>query len=720
MNFIRRTAFCSVAFLLCISRVAAAEDILVADFEGADYGAWQVTGDAFGRAPARGTLPGQMAVDGFTGRGLVNSFAGGDKSQGTLTSPAFAVQRKFLRFLIGGGGYSNETCLNLLVDGKVVRTAVGPNVQSGGSERLQPGGWDLSEFIGREARLQIVDQRTGGWGHINVDHIVQTDRQPPVERRGVTRDIDITRRYLQFPVKNGAAKKHVKVLRGTEVERFFDIELADGAADWWAYLDVSSWRGQKLAVQVDRLMDDSGALASIRQSDMDVDASAPVAGKFEPVYQEALRPRYHFTAKRGWLNDPNGLVYYEGEYHLFFQHNPYGREWGNMHWGHAVSRDLLQWEELGEKLYPDAMGPMFSGSAVIDWKNTSGFGQAGRPAMVLAYTAAGNPAVQALAYSTDRGRTVTKYAGNPVVKQITPGNRDPKIIWHEPTQRWVMTLYVGFDETKDGRKTTRHTIHFLTSPNLKDWTVTSQTEGFFECPDFFELPVDGNAKNKKWVLLGASSEYMVGTFDGTKFTPETPKLPGHRGKGFYAAQTYSDIPDGRRIMIGWMQAPSPGMPFNQCMSLPLELKLIGTQAGPRLQWAALTSELPVAARRVLDQPLSPGATNELSKEGFTLLQAEFEPGMDSEVTFLVNGVPIRYHAAKLEVSVNGHRAPAPLRAGKQRITLVTDRTVFEAFASDGLTYVPMPVLWKEEARGVKISLTGAALKSSKFTVLELR
>jgi fructan beta-fructosidase len=712
MKLVRLSLSCFVIVGLCLHSATAADDIVVADFEAADYGAWQIAGDAFGNAPARGTLPGQMTVDGFAGKGLVNSFVGGDKSTGMLTSPPFELKRKFISFLIGGGGYSNETCMNLLLEGKVVRTAVGPNIQSGGSERLQSGGWDVSELIGRNVVIEIVDRRTGGWGHINVDQIVQTDRPPPIERRDVTREIRITQRYLHLPVKNGAAKKKVEVLRAGSVERFFDIELADGDADWWAFLDVSAWRGETLTVKVNRLRDDSRGLESISQGD-------EIKGG-ENLYREPLRPRYHFTAKRGWLNDPNGLVFYEGEYHLFFQHNPYGYEWGNMHWGHAVSRDLIRWQELGEALYPDKMGPVFSGSAVIDWKNTSGFGKDGQPPMVLAYTAAGNPAVQCLAYSTDRGRTVMKYDGNPVVKQITPGNRDPKIIWHEPTQRWVMTLYVGFDETKDGKKTTRHTIHFLNSPNLKDWTVTSQTEGFFECPDFFELPVDGNAKNKKWVLMGASSEYMIGTFDGVKFTPGTAKLPGHRGKGFYAAQTFSDIPDGRRIMIGWLQAPSPGMPFNQCMSLPLELKLIGTQAGPRLQWAAITSELPVATRRVLDQPLVVGETNELSKDGFTLLHAEFEPAADSEVKFMVNGVPIHYNAAKVELTVNGHRVPALLRAGKQRLTIITDRTAFEVFASDGLTYVPMPLVWKEEARGVKLSLSGAPLKSSKFTVMELR
>ena len=710
-------SLCFTGLLFCSAGIHAADDLVIANFEGTNYGAWEVRGGAFGAGPARGTLPGQMNVDGFMGKGLVNSFAGGDRSTGTLTSPVFKIERRYLSFLIGGGGYSNETCMNLLIDGKVVRTATGPNTESGGSERLQPGGWDVSEFSGREAVIEIVDKRTGGWGHINVDQIVQTERKPPVEQRDATREFVVSKRYLHFPVKNGAAKKKVEVLHNGNVERFFDIELADTEPDWWAFLGVSAWRGEKLVVKVDRLRDGSRALESISQDD-------EVKGA-ENLYREPLRPRYHFTAKRGWLNDPNGLVFYKGEYHLFFQHNPYGWNWGNMHWGHAVSRDLTHWEELSEALYPDKFGPMFSGSAVIDWKDTSGFGKGSEPPMVLMYTAAGDPAVQCLAYSTDNGRTFTKYAGNPVVKQITGGNRDPKVIWHESTKRWVMTLYVGFDENKDGKKSTRHTIHFLTSPNLKEWKVTSQIDGFFECPDFFELPVDGDAKNAKWVLTAANSDYMLGQFDGEKFTPETPILKGHRGKGFYAAQTFSDIPanDGRRIQIGWLQAPSPGMPFNQCMSLPLELKLLSTSEGPRMSWQPVgllgaDASAPVAPTI----SLQPGETKSFTKDTTRPLKilAEFEPGTDSEVKFNINGVPITYSATKQELDINGHRASAPMRNGKQKLTMITDRTTLEVFASDGLTYVPMPMLWKDEPRGVSVSAGGQPLKSSSFSLTELR
>jgi fructan beta-fructosidase len=204
------------------------------------------------------------------------------------------------------------------------------------------------------------------------------------------------------------------------------------------------------------------------------------------LYQESLRPQFHFSSQRGWLNDPNGLVYYRGEYHLFYQHNPYGWTARNMQWGHAVSRDLVHWEELDTAIQPDARGWIWSGSAVIDWDNTSGLGKDGQPPMVLFYTAAGNPFTQCLVYSLD-GRTFTKYEGNPIVPQITPGNRDPKVIWYEPTKSWVMTLYVSEPVPTSLNGGQRNAIYFLTSHNLKDWAISSTIEGFFECPDLFEL-----------------------------------------------------------------------------------------------------------------------------------------------------------------------------------------------------------------------------------------
>jgi fructan beta-fructosidase len=707
MNSLLPTTFLCLA-TLAASGLRAADDILVADFEGTNYGDWKVTGEAFGPGPAHGTLPGQMNVDGFKGKGLVNSFFQGDGTTGTLTSPEFKLERKFIGFLIGGGKDAEKLSLNLLVDGKAVRTATGPNDKPGGSEALAPEVWDVSELIGKTAVIQVVDQAKGGWGHINVDQIVQTDRRPPGTLTNATREFRITQRYLNIPIRKGSPKRVVTTFVNGRAEVRNDIELANAEPEWWAPMDVSAWRGQTVTLQVNKLPDDSTALSSIEQSDVMKGA--------ENLYREPLRGQFHFSPKRGWNNDPNGMVFFNGEYHLFFQHNPYGWDWGNMHWGHAVSRDLVHWQELGDKLAPDELGPMYSGSTVVDWNNTSGFGKPGQPAQVLIYTAAGNPTVQALAHSTD-GRNFTKFSGNPVLKQITGGNRDPKVLWHEPTKQWVMTLYVETNQV--------HSIFFFASPNLKDWTYLSRTDGFFECPDFFELPVDGDAAKKKWVLTAANSEYMVGSFDGTKFTPETPKLKGHLGRGFYAAQTFSDIPanDGRRIQVGWFQTETKGMPFNQSMTLPLELKLTGTASGPRLTWTPVKELVSLRAKshRFAAATVKPGGANPLANVRAELveLRAEFEPGEASEVTFTVRGATIAYDARKQELVVNGHRATAPLRGGKQHLTIFCDRTGLEVFASDGLTYVPMPYQPRPENLALSVETSSGNVRFSLLEVYEL-
>ena len=707
----------SLIFALALSNAAAhaGDDILIADFEGKDYGDWKTTGEAFGPAPAHGTLPGQMHVDGYKGKGLVNSFYKGDGSTGTLTSPTFAIQRNYITFLIGGGKDPDRLALNLLIDGKVVRTATGPNDKPGGSETLEPASWDVSDLRGKTAVIQIVDRATGGWGHINVDHLVQTDRKPPGILTGAKRAFKVQTRYLNLPIRKGAKKPVVTLLVDGKVIVRNEIELADARPDWWAPLDVSAWKGQTITLEVDRLPEDSAALEAIEPGDA-------IKGGAD-LYREPLRGQFHFSAKRGWNNDPNGLVYFNGEYHLFFQHNPYGWDWGNMHWGHAVSPDLIHWHELGDVLRPDAMGPMFSGSAVVDRNNTSGLGKNGKPPLVLIYTAAGNPTTQCLAYSLD-GRTFTKYAKNPILRQITAGNRDPKVLWHEPTKKWVMVLYVGTDRG--------HTIHFFTSPNLTEWKRASVTEAvgqgnyLYECPDLFELPVNGEATNRKWVLMAANTEYAVGSFDGTTFKPEYAKRAGQRGQGFYAPQTFSDIPatDGRRIQIGWFQTPTPGMPFNQSMTIPLELKLTAAADGPRLTWTPVKELEALRARthRIEPGTLKPDSANPLAGIMAELieLRAEWEPAATSAITFTLRGATILYDAKRQELVVNGHRAPAPLRAGKQRVTIFVDRMGLEIFASDGLTYVPLPFVPKADNLSLAVGTKSGDVTFTSLTVHQLR
>lgn len=706
--------FSVLALALPLALHAQTQDVVLADFENETYGAWKSEGEAFGSAPARGTLPGQMQVEGFAGKGLVNSFRNGDRTTGTLTSPEFKIERRYLTFLIGGGGFAGDTCMNLLIDNETVRTATGPNTKPGGSEHLDLQSWDLAAFTGKTARLQIVDRATGGWGHINIDQIVLTDREAPRILINPTRDITAEKRWLHFPVKTGAPKRKVDVLADGKVVRSFEIELAPAGPDFWAPLDITAWKGRALTVRVDKLSSDSRSLESIQQANDLVDGAN--------LYREPLRPQFHFSSKRGWLNDPNGLVFYRGEYHLFYQHNPYGWNWGNMHWGHAVSRDLVHWEEMGEALYPDEFGTMFSGSAVVDWKNTSGFGKNGEPPMVLFYTADGNPTTQCMAYSTD-GRTFTKYEGNPIIKEITRGNRDPKVIWHEPTQKWVMVLYVELP----GKK---HTVHFFTSPNLREWTQTSVTEGgtdndryLFECPDFYEMPVEGTRGTKKWVLSGANSEYAIGTFDGVKFTPEASKLPGHQGRGFYAAQTFSDEPKQRRIQIGWGQMPSPGMPFNQLQLFPCEQKLIGPPGSLRLTWEPV-GEIASLRKRTHEVPaftLEKSSPNKLSEFEAELveLRAEFAPKANAVVAFTLRGIPIEYTASKQKLRVADHEVDAPMQNGRQDLTVLIDRTSIEVFASGGTVYVPMPAIPKAEDRKCSIVATSGSAEISKLTISEL-
>ncbi len=715
--FVRLRRVHAASVLILVAAIApAADDIVISDFEGPDYGGWKSIGDAFGPGPAKGTRRGQQPVTGFDGQRLVNSFADatGDRATGTLTSPEFTIERPFISFLVGGGKDAEKTAMHLLVDGAVVRRATGPNDRPGGSEALDLDAWDVAEFVGRKAVIRIVDEATGGWGHVTIDRIVQSDRRPAAPQHDAGRDFEISKRYLAIPIKNGAPKRLVTaVIDGHPVVRN-TIELADGEPDWWAVMDVGAWRGKTVRLVVDRLRADSRALVQIEPTD--------TIPEGENLYREPLRGQFHFSPRRGWNNDPNGCVFYKGEYHLFFQHNPYGWAWGNMHWGHAVSKDLVHWEELGDALLPDDLGPMYSGSAVVDHANTSGFGTADNPPLVLFYTAAGNPTVQCLAWSTD-GRTFTKYEGNPIIGQITRGNRDPKVFWHGPTKRWVMVLYV-----EQPGKT--RTMQFFTSANLRDWTPTSVVTGtpgtnyLHECPDCFELPVDGDPARSKWVLLGANTEYAVGSFDGTTFTADAVALPGHRGKGFYAPQSFNDVPDGRRLFIGWWQTETKGMPFNQSMSLPLELGLTETADGPRLTFAPAreTEALRARSHRLGGSTLAPGSADPLAGVTAELveLRADIEPAAADEIVLTVRGGTIAYDVKAQELVVNGHRAPAPLRDGRLRVAVFCDRTGLEVFAADGLCYVPFPFQPQPDDRGLGLEARGGAARINSLDVHELR
>jgi levanase/fructan beta-fructosidase len=339
------------------------------------------------------------------------------------------------------------------------------------------------------------------------------------------------------------------------------------------------------------------------------------------LLQDHRRGTYHFSPRHNWMNDPNGMVYFNGEYHLFYQHHPNGTTWGPMHWGHAVSRDLLAWEELPIALAPDEHGMIFSGSAVVDWNDTTGF-FGGKPGLVAIFThhsdvpGAEHPVQsQSLAYSADQGRTWTKFVENPVLRHDSYIDfRDPKVFWHEPTSQWIMILACG------------QSVSLYRSPNLKAWTLASEFGegigfhgGVWECPDLFPLPVEGEPGSGKWVMLvsigdapdyeeGSRTQYFTGDFDGERFMPDAYSQ-GHvrwldYGRDNYAGVSWSDVPaaDGRRLFIGWMsnwkyanQTPTDG--WRGAMTIARELQLI------RVNGETVLTQQPVRELKAYRKPV---------------------------------------------------------------------------------------------------------------------
>lgn len=401
----------------------------------------------------------------------------------------------------------------------------------------------------------------------------------------------IDKRFLHLPVKTGAPMVWVSMYIDDVFQYDFQVEIAPDKPDFFATVDLGRWEGKKLTLKAEGAIDDSKWSNWIRLSKDMADE--------ETVYAEKYRPQFHFSPRRGWTNDPNGLLYYKGTYHLFYQHNPFGVAWGNMHWGHAVSNDLLTWKELPDAIVPDKNGVVYSGSAVVDWNNTSGLqphpvkdknGRIANPPLVAIYTSHGPglrqegvDATQSIAYSLDEGTTWIKYPGNPVLKQIGKDNRDPKVFWYQDRKdnkkgHWVMALYLEGED-----------FALLTSKDLIHWEKTCDIKdaGGSECPDLFELPVDGNKKETRWVFWVANGRYLLGSFDGETFVREEGPLVAKLGgkDNEYAAQSYSNIPekDGRRIQFSWLSRGSyPDMPFNQQMSLPRNLSLRTTPDGVRI------------------------------------------------------------------------------------------------------------------------------------------
>ena len=358
--------------------------------------------------------------------------------------------------------------------------------------------------------------------------------------------------YLNLPVKNSERLVRATIrLNGKPLDQF-TINLANSDPDFWTFFDVTPYQGKTLVIEVTnapaRQFNTEAGNANppeLRQDGLNlVHADTKFPGQ-DSLYMERDRPQAHFSANRGWINDPNGLIHYEDEYHMFFQHNPYGWQWGNMHWGHAVSKDLVHWEQLKEALYPvidetqGARGDAaFSGSAVYDPQNTAGFKRDGIDPLIAVYTSTGRGECLKLSY--DNGRTFEEYPGNPILKHT---GRDPKVFWYEPGNYWVMVVWSSGRPKKliDGTEVNLREHSIYNSPDLKNWIYQSGVTGFFECPELFELPVEGEPGTKKWIMYDAHGRYVVGLFDGKKFDIEQHFTKYENGGGYSMHHRFSMI-----------------------------------------------------------------------------------------------------------------------------------------------------------------------------------
>lgn len=362
--------------------------------------------------------------------------------------------------------------------------------------------------------------------------------------------LNVTAKFLILPVQDDAPESKVCIVKDNEQRgTLMNVRLARERVDSYVPFILSDYKGQQISVDIQGLPADAVCWKELKLAD-----------SFDMSNKETFRPVYHHTPAYGWMNDPNGMFYKDGVYHLFFQYNPYGSVWGNMHWGHSTSSDLIHWNFEGVSIVPDAWGAIFSGSCVVDHNNTAGFG---KDAVIAFYTSAkstpwGDVQSESMAYSLDNGKTFVKYAGNPIITSLEKDFRDPKVFWYAPGKHWVMILAVG-----------QH-MELYSSVNLKDWKKESEFGkmqgahgGVWECPDLIELPVEGY-RERKWVLIcninpggpfgGSAAQYFVGSFDGKTFVNESPVQTKWMdwGKDNYATVTWNNAPDGRCIALGWM------------------------------------------------------------------------------------------------------------------------------------------------------------------------
>ena len=474
--------------------------------------------------------------------------------------------------------------------------------------------------------------------------------------------VKIEKNYLVLPTCSVAKRKKIRFLDGGKEVYLLNVRLDEKDPDFYAYIDVRRFMGKELELEIRPEM-----CVNVTQAD-----------KMEGEYDDCLRPYIHFTTKRGWINDPNGLVKVGDEYHLFYQHNPAERMWGNMHWGHAVSKDLFHWKELPITLFPDETGSMYSGSAVIDEKNVSGLGKDGEKPILIYYTAAGEhatipvPYTQCLAYSTDGLKTVQKYQKNPLIGHVVDRNRDPKVVWCEELNAYVMALFLADNE-----------FALLRSEDLLHWEEFQRfvVPGEYECPNFY--PLTASNGERKWVFTGARDVYWVGDFIDGQFTPCQDVKKMNEATSWYASQCFTDMPDGRTIRLPWLRSRM-GKTFSQEIGLPCEVGLEWVDGGYYLtfQPAAELSSLTQKSNPYTNVNLQEGKKIALNDCAVKVrLQGEWKE--KGSINIVLFGVAIRLDFSKNQIVVDNQVNQLSKTCSRLDVQIIADRATMEFFCDEG-------------------------------------
>ena len=497
--------------------------------------------------------------------------------------------------------------------------------------------------------------------------------------------INPSQKYLILPVEDTAPDVSISVMVDNVQVETFTVRLAINKVDYTVPYELSKYTGKHVVLRFAMNPLERGGVRP-KVKDAVFCNNLALANSYDASNKETMwRPVYHFAPQWGWMNDPNGMVYKDGEYHLFYQYNPYGSRWGNMNWGHAISRDLVSWEHMPVAISPDGLGTIFSGSAVVDKDNTAGFGA---NAIVAFYTQASARQMQSIAYSTDNGRTFKKYAGNPVLTGDVADFRDPKVSWHEGTRKWIMALAVGQE------------IRFYSSPNLKDWIYESNFGegqgnhgGVWECPDLFELPVAGTSQ-KKWVLIvninpggpfgGSATQYFVGSFDGHKFVNESPKATKWMdfGKDHYATVTWSNAPQNRVIALAWMSNwqyanEVPTMQYRSSNSVPRDLRLFVKDGETYMQSAPSPELLALRKNKVMSKSFSVG-------KAYTIDQLMSDNKGTYEITMTIRQKKQGNLSMRL-MNEQGEEIEYSLDMAKHELTCIRDKSGVAGFSKDFIT-----------------------------------